>query len=124
MRRPRPTVRSMMVAVAIAGLALGAGEAARRRAQDFESRALEARNQNHALFHAGGNLRFEAMMLREGAKVPAPGEPSGDPYIRSLEEEADTYTARGRWAGDLAIKYDRAARWPWLPVWPDPPEPR
>jgi hypothetical protein len=28
-----------------------------------------------------------------------------------------------RWASRMAAKYERAARYPWLPVEPDPPEP-
>ena len=27
------------------------------------------------------------------------------------------------WHIEMIRKYDRAARYPWLPVWPDPPEP-
>jgi hypothetical protein len=29
-----------------------------------------------------------------------------------------------RWHDRMAEKYDRAARYPWLPVEPDPPEPK
>jgi len=32
-------------------------------------------------------------------------------------------TAKGRWHYDLALKYAEAARHPWLPVSPDPPQP-
>jgi len=32
-------------------------------------------------------------------------------------------TAKGRWNHNQALKYKRAARNPWLPVAPDPPEP-
>ena len=32
-------------------------------------------------------------------------------------------TAKGRWYYELAMKYAEAAKRPWLPVPPDPPEP-
>jgi hypothetical protein len=41
---------------------------------------------------------------------------------RSREAAADCATKAARCAA-LARKYERAARYPWLPVEPDPPEP-
>jgi hypothetical protein len=51
-------------------------------------------------------------------------------YRSAIAAEDDEYsetvfcpTPRSTWHMDLAIKYDRAAARPWLPVAPDPPEP-
>lgn len=33
------------------------------------------------------------------------------------------YPGRIKWRTEMMRKYERAARYPWLPVTPDPPEP-
>jgi hypothetical protein len=50
---------------------------------------------------------------------------------KRLDTFADTYRAHGhdaqrrfRYFGMMRMKYARAARYPWLPVAPDPPKPR
>jgi hypothetical protein len=75
---------------------------ARWRAQD----AVEARHQ--AVFwddHA--------------AQEPRSAE--GSTYARDV---AASYRARAAWNDRMKRKYERAARYPWLPVEPDPPMPR
>jgi hypothetical protein len=77
--RARFTVRRMMVAVAVSGVASvwWAKQGERRRAEFLDASA------NHALFSVG----------------------------------------RGDYHDRMSAKYERAADFPWLPVWPDPPHP-
>ena len=90
----RFTVRRLMIAVAVAGVALGAwGIVARRRA------------------------RFERLFSHHFGLAGPSVNRSFDPGHRVF------VTAKGRWHHDLAMKYAEAARRPWLPVVPDPPEP-
>lgn len=100
--RVRFTVRRMMVAVAVCA-AMGGAEATRRRwvrlAREYE-------------FRAKVNKRLAPSYYRLAS---TPG--------------ADTDAAEGwRRAGDhyraLQEKYERAARYPFLPVAPDPPRPK
>jgi hypothetical protein len=41
-------------------------------------------------------------------------------------DSAIGFISRGKiaWHGEMQAKYERAARYPWLPVSPDPPEPK
>src|SRR4051794_25110270 len=90
MRLPRPrfTLRRLMVAVAVAGVAFG---------------LFDMRNRSSAYCHWAigyGNL---ARLYRYGILDIAANEDA----VRTFDE--------------LRIKYERAARFPWLPVAPDPP---
>ena len=98
MRLPRFTTRRLMVLVAVVALA-------------FEAERL---------------LRWRAHCLMK-AEVHAD---RANDFISGLTEvcfENETPGMRGRlqrhWTA-LAEKYRRAARYPWLPVAPDPPPPR
>ena len=44
-------------------------------------------------------------------------------FGRALDGSGPTTEAGLRWHDRLAAKYAMAARYPWLPVWPDPPRP-
>jgi hypothetical protein len=115
MPRVRFTVRRMMIAVAIVGAALGLGlwgMRATRWANDCKTRA-------------GWHTSWGRYMIAEADEYRIAIE-SGT----SLHPEAKNYPryearerARGRFHLRLAAKYERAARYPWLPVAPDPPEP-
>jgi hypothetical protein len=48
---------------------------------------------------------------------PVCGEYRPETPAEIAEDRRRTYHAH------LWAKYERAARYPWLPVWPDPPEP-
>ena len=98
--RVRFTVRWTMVAVAVVGLLL-ASAIMLRRSREFGSRAEE-----QADFEAG------SLEYADDAR----GE-RGDRQRVERGELMATYH-RG-----LKLKYERAARFPWLPVAPDPPEP-
>ncbi len=94
MARFRFTVRRMMVAVAIAGAVLGVIIGRQDR---FRKIAAHHR----AEFN---NVSRMPMIMFAGS--------SDDPVMLRLE-----------WHELMRLKYERAARQPWLPVAPDPPEP-
>jgi hypothetical protein len=93
-----------MVAVAVVAV-LFAGEATRRR---WESIASEYRRKaggyEHVIFVATHSSNLEAAR-------------GNDSENRKYKRIADHYLA-------LRRKYERAARYPWLPVAPDPAEPK
>src|SRR3954464_961716 len=97
MPRVRFTVRGMMAAVAIVGALSGC---LIERHTRFRRMAAQHANQksrpwpSHTL---GGDAEVDRYMLRMIGKY--------------------------RWHDRLEPKYERAARYPWLPVAPDPPEP-
>jgi hypothetical protein len=100
MKLPRFTVRRLMVAVAIVGLTLGFEVIRRRRVAFLEIARL---NDNTA-----------SVLRSELSESDEPG-PHGDPItMRRLADYCDA----------MRKKYELAARYPWLPVEPDPPEPQ
>jgi hypothetical protein len=100
MRLPRMTTRRWMVAVAAVALSMGVTLSItrlQRRYRRFTERMRQ--HESTAIFY----------------KSVARGQP--DLAIRrTLDREVDRQVA-------LASKYRYAARYPWLPVEPDPPEP-
>jgi hypothetical protein len=109
--RPRLTMRLMMVAVAVVGMILGL-------AHWFESRAawLCARRDFHL-------ARWSLTIVQprgEDGRVTGPlqvTEYGGRPV--------DGLRARRElWNYQMFQKYEHSARYPWLPVEPDPPEPQ
>jgi hypothetical protein len=106
--RVRFTIRRMMVVVAGAGIILGASVVLQRRHARFSELAVH--------HEASSQLRFIAQ-----------GEVGGSHSSRLLnglgEELSGLSNARVEWHRRLGVKYRRAARSPWLPVEPDPPEP-
>ena len=104
MRLPRMTTRRLLVAVAVVALVF-AGEATRRR---WECLASAYRGK------AGRCEHVALVALHSSALEVARGN---DSEMRKLKRIADHHVA-------LARKYQHAARCPWLPVAPDPPEPK
>jgi hypothetical protein len=96
MRFPRMTMRGWMVAVAMAATALGV--------------TMERRNRFRKVadYHQG---EFSKLVRRLPGFMSAGS--SEDPTMLRLE-----------WHESMRRRYDRAARYPWLPVEPDPPEPK
>jgi hypothetical protein len=98
------TTRRWMIVIAVVALLMtGAFEVKRalRRASAYSQLAA-----THAMFRAFSLA--EADLYR------------GNHFIRLEARER----ALARHQGALAAKYERAARYPWLPVEPDPPEPQ
>lgn len=97
---PRMTTRRWMIAVALAALFLATGVLLLRRAQ----------------------LLREVAQLRDERDAPMSFTPDGlSP--QHVREEALSHARRRRWSDDQIKRRERAARRPWLPVPPDPPEP-
>jgi hypothetical protein len=94
----------MMIGVAVVALVV-AGEATRRR---WVSLALTYRKKVQVCEHA-------AYIATHSSAVEA--DHGNYPEKRRLKRIADHYLG-------LATKYERAARFPWVPIGPDPPEPR
>jgi hypothetical protein len=92
MRLPRMTTRRWMIAVAVVGIVLGV--------------TIERRNRFRTIA-AHHQAEFKKL-VSQGHLFPFPG--SGDAVWRPLE-----------WHESMRLKYEHAARYPWLPVDPDPP---
>jgi hypothetical protein len=100
MPRVRFTMRGMMVAVAITG-AVVAGEKF-RRARDSH-------------LHRAAVHSYSAMLWSSFAESYRANRRDDSPPAQM--------DAIASWNTAMSRKYERAARYPWLPVPPDPPEP-
>ncbi len=103
MPRLRFTVGQMMVAVAISGLLLGGATSVQNRRQRFLERARAINMPNHLGVPTviGYDKKRDLILLDWDSR-----------------EREDAHFAA------LKRKYEYAARYPWLPARPDPPEPR
>jgi hypothetical protein len=97
LHRLRFTVRRLMVAVAAVGLALGLCATCRSRSQQYYALMMSHKSR--------------AMELIDNA------QPGTDAAARRR------FHTRITWHEVMYAKYKHAARYPWLPVAPDPPEP-
>jgi hypothetical protein len=97
MRLPRMTTRRWLIAVAVVAVALAASIVIERRRHHF--RTLAERHSSAELSCLGLAGRLDSPAL------------------------AASWKRKAERCARLAQKYRRAARYPWLPVEPDPPEP-
>jgi hypothetical protein len=116
--RFRFTIRWMMVVVAIVAIGLfGSIEYLRlsrvARMHRFRARVHFASSLNHS--------RVSRSFL-EQAEPPPVGSGNSE-AIPGLRRVAALEGALAGHYSRLTAKYERAARYPWLPVAPDPPEP-
>ena len=103
MRMPRFRIRTLMVAVAVIALLIGVPFDLARRRRAFLRLAIEHQAREVAVTYDGyARVWFDSR-----------GRPL-DPRAAKLD----------LWNSQLADKYFRAARYPWLSVEPDPPEPK
>ena len=142
--RVRLTVRWLMVAIAITALALGGIMMGRKRGEylqrarvfgmiEEEARALV--EELHSEKESAEILaRFERQAIEEHRTEPdpflRPPIPLADLHPEKYEAQAkeairETVSAQRmiEYASAMRRKYERAARYPWLPVAPDPPPP-
>ena len=112
MRPPRFRLRTLMVAVAAAGVVVFPAIEGERRRQQFEGLASF-----HAAMWLGASLVSQGgdpLPLPDPCPVPGTVVPGADdPYLPGKIALHRT----------LMEKYRRAARYPWLPVPPDQPPP-
>ncbi len=116
MRLPRMTMRRWMVVVAavgLIGLIMGGGVWLKQRRDYFLSLA-----QSHQAEVASSTARGKALKSRFGVASGMTVE-----EVMQLNRDYDRMMDRADHHASLARKYERAARSPWLPVEPEPPEP-
>ena len=113
MRLPRMTMRRWMMAVAAIGLMIGGGVVLKQRRDYFLSLA-----QSHQKEVASSTARGNALKSRFGGTAGMTVE-----EITRLHDDYERMMDRADHHASLARKYEEAARYPWLPVEPDPPEP-
>jgi hypothetical protein len=113
MRLPRMTTRRWLIAVAAIALLIGGGVWLKQRRDYFLSLA-----QSHQREVASSTARGEALKSRLGSKSGMTIE-----EIMNLHRDYDRMMDRAEHHASLARKYERAARYPWLLVEPDPPPP-
>jgi hypothetical protein len=104
MRLPRMTTRRWMIAVAILAVGLATTVALFRRHLALRQRAAYHEEIEKLATATVGELALAARWPKWAARV------RGNAAIRARHAR-------------LKEKYWRAARYPWLPVGPDPPEP-
>jgi hypothetical protein len=115
MRFPRMTTRRWMVLVAIVGVVLtGLRLWQLRREYLLLSRLCEAKEEASRAHAEWGQMA--ARRLARGARA-------GDQLQATLRSQ-DIEQRRAEFFADLKVKYTRAAERPWIPVPPDPPEPK
>src|SRR5205085_237360 len=111
MHLPRFRIRTLMVAVTGAGIILGCLQMQRRRASYLDRAhrfADESRGMSNMLATPDCTVWY--------------GTPE---EIERYQREARAYEIRlAEYFDELSKKYEYAARYPWLPVAPDPPEPQ
>lgn len=148
MRLPRMTTRWWMIAVAVAAVLTFFGLEAKRLMRlrhDYLVNAAIHQQQkafftveNKRLLRAvaefqqyARNSRLAALsgqdqdpvdeMMRADSKIHAE---HFDAYVLRFQAAAENGAAKAAYYGRLEAKYRLAARRPWLPVPPDPPEPQ
>jgi hypothetical protein len=109
--RPRFTIRRLMVIVALAAALLAVG----RTYWVWRERRLKAAEYlAEAASWAGDASKVERMMVKPSAGA----DPASRQRLAELREVATNYREHERSYRELAVKYERAAAQPWLPIEP------
>jgi hypothetical protein len=109
--RIRFTVRRLMVVVALAALAFGIYRYWAARQRYLEKAAMHASFRAYVL-NSSDSIRYWEYRWRDqrlGKPASYPW-PAGPPFVPAMVEYHD----------EMRLKYEKAARYPWLPVAPDP----
>jgi hypothetical protein len=145
MRLPRFRVRALLILVALAGISAGGivlwGRSVEyvRRAESADSHEKSCDNLAKRWFAVGpDNLNLsrgydygilpphpdDSQRVAELlAKLPPPSPEELKAFLDSARRTGASSERRRDYYAALRRKYCRAARYPWLPVSPDPPEP-
>ncbi len=108
------TVRRIMVATTIVALSFWMFRLGLARQYYLKKAADHAGFRAYVLSSSDSITYWESRWTwqREGQPARYPW-PAGPPFVPAITKYHD----------DMRLKYERAARYPWLPVAPDPPEP-
>ena len=131
---PRFRLRTLMIVVAVVGVAV-TGVRLRERSLAYGRQA--DRHTQVAEMSRRLRLDIEADLAEKPASIDAEREPAphrrantiksgllrgpGVDPVLTIARDAEGWGAVERYHAALAAKYRRAARYPWLPVVPDPP---
>ena len=123
MRLPRLRLRTLLIAVAVAGLALGGWQMWRRwdycRARFAEYADYAETNRAKAEGYAASAREYR----RQAARLRGHGEFEAERQVqlaRMDEILAKSYGDEAAWYARLAAPYRHVARFPWLPLPPEP----
>ena len=105
MRVPKFRLRTLMISVAVLGIAFGGLAGLLRMGQ--RTQRLRAIARDHLQRSLVNRLTLEGSVAHGAAKT-----------------DTERYRARAEYHHALNLKYQYAASHPWLPVSSDPPEPR
>lgn len=117
-RGPHFTVRTMMAAVAVVGVLLAAWKEVPILFARHDEYSSLARMWAHSERHEIGFIRDVPYTLRELKDTPEDRD-----YRAFLEEGLCHARLCVPYLHAMRLKYERAARFPWLDVAPDPPLP-
>jgi regulator of PEP synthase PpsR (kinase-PPPase family) len=117
MPRFRFTIRRMMIAVAVVAVLITA-EKLRQVRRDRLRKAAEYAVEEASWMDDA--LKVETMTRKPKSLTDA----ASRKRVVELEEVVTNYRLSGDRSGKLKQIYEKAARYPWLPVEPDPPEPK
>jgi hypothetical protein len=126
MRLPRMTMRRWMIAVAVVGLMMGGLRLKRRHDAHLDRSRRHAHSES--TFRAwrkmleGTDLLIERIEKQEGDNAAHLAQLKAHRAV--LVEMAPSWEQGIPYHAALVRKYRHAARYPWLPVEPDPPTPR
>jgi hypothetical protein len=113
MKLPRVTltVRAIMIVIALAALAFGIVRYWTARQRYLEKAAMHASFKAYVLVSRDSIRFWEARWTDQRRGLPAKYPwPAGPPFVPSMLKYHDA----------MRLKYERAARFPWLPVAADP----
>jgi hypothetical protein len=118
--RPRFTVRWLMIVVGLAGLGLGA-EAYRRHLVSASARY----HATAGMYRLAATMQDTSVVLANSERKLAEAIPdiTPNPEVMMDEKSIARCCRLAAHSREMAAKYDHAARYPWLPVEPDPPVP-
>jgi hypothetical protein len=119
------TVRRWMIAVAVVGIALGVVSMVRRSRCMLARAVIHAREEREAIdvLSRPGVLRAAAVNMVNETHRWQPGGMRFEETQEFFGQMLASWQRRADYHGAMRRKYERAARYPWLPVEQDPPWP-
>ncbi len=122
MRLPRPCLRlrlrTLLIAVAVAGLALGGWTMWKRREYCLERAAYCAAQEQLRRDDAARSER-QVQGMRSDPRYRV--HPRDGPFFRTLDARTASNRQMEAQYGELRRRYERTAWRPWLPIPTDPP---